>query len=125
MSHNSRRELAKFTDAELAERLERAWSLYEDVDKRRRSSSWFWFWRKRRTIELQLFYRALSVFRGSPGFRVIDACIRMFLGNYGLAPERPIFVSDTAIEVDDHISAIQAMTNEMKRRVKKKNRAAK
>jgi hypothetical protein len=118
LSINLRGDLAKLSDAELAERLTQAWTRYESADSRRRSTSLFW--RRRRTTNLPLPYRIWTGFHGSPGFRVIDWALRALISSYTHSEiwmKKPLLVSDAAIEVDDHIGEILMITSEIKRRV--------
>jgi hypothetical protein len=113
---NLRGDLAKLSDAELAERLEHAWRRYESADKHQRSSSMFW--KRRTTAELPLRYRIWAGFHRSPGFRVLDWTLRALLSSYtNYMIERPVLVSKSAIQVDDHIGDIQTVMSEIKRRL--------
>jgi hypothetical protein len=108
-----RGELVKLSDAELAARLHEAWDRYDQADRKRRP----FFWRNRRTAQLPLAYRLWAGFHGSPGFRIIDFFVRAQLSELWIFREKPLLVSEDAIEADQQIEEIQALMAEIKRRV--------
>ena len=120
LSINLRGDLAKLSDAELAERLKHAWARYENADKQQRSSSMFW--KGRPTAKLPLGHRLWAGFHRSPGFRVFDWGLRAFLGSHTNSDiiGKPVLVSDAAIKTDDHISDIENIMSEIKRRLDKR-----
>jgi hypothetical protein len=113
-----RGELAKLSDAELAERLQEASARYENADQERRSRSLFW--RKRKTADLPVAYRMWAWFHASRGFRAIEYGLWFVVHSYtGIEPSKPVLVSEAAIKTDDQIDEIEALAAEIKRRVER------
>ena len=114
--------LPRLSDAELAELLKLAWAKYHDADKERRSRSWLFFWRRRHTEELPVPYRMWCALQGSPGFRIVESGIK---GIFGIETPYPTFVTRDSIAVDERTSDIEAIMNEINRRIERKKLSAK
>ena len=109
----TRAKLAKLSDAELTERLERAWARYDAADK------WLQRWSsagKIRYPRLRRFWKTLS---GSSGFRVVDGILSMYLGRW---PARPLLIADDAIVMNEEYCEIRDLTDELERRVARQNK---
>jgi hypothetical protein len=112
---NFRGDLAKLTDAELAERLQKALDDFNEANNRRGISGWSWpIWRWRGPIRHPRVYRAFSsLFGGSNGNLFFD--LVWALGLSGKLGDR-LLRKDRAIAMHLSLCEIEDLIDEAKRR---------
>ncbi len=124
LAFRRRNRLADLSDAELADRLPRACSRYDETDKRRQATAIFWT--PSRAAKYPGVYRFWTTLTGSPGFGVIEWTIKaMMVGSWqkGDPIERTrLLVTDEATAMDHEIDEISAITKEIERRLAERHR---
>lgn len=114
-SINLRGDLAKLTDAELAEKLQQALADFDEANNRRGIWGWSWLlWRWRGPIRHPRAYRAFSsLFGGSTGNLFFD--LVWMLGLSGKSGDR-LLRKDRAIAMHLSLCEIEDLIDEAKRR---------
>jgi hypothetical protein len=116
---NLRSDLGKLSDAELVERLEAAWQAYESV--KRPSRFWLWWaplWRG--PVRHPRAYRFLSML----GQGVDDWFGLLLAGVLSAEKMEPFLRRNHAIDTHLTLNEIRDLTDEVERRVARRNRAS-
>ena len=117
---NLRGDLAKLSDAELAERLEAAWQTYEAASKPR-----WWSgrpgWSFRGPLHHPRAYRFAAVLQGSSGWLLLDLALALMLSSKRF---EAWFYKNPPTASHLSLCEIRDMTDEIERRLKHRNKSA-